>query len=195
MRKYLNDKFPHLVHGADYNPEQWREVDGIWDEDMRLMQLANCNEMTVGIFSWAKLEPKEGEYDFSFLDEIIEKVGKNGGKIVLATPSGARPHWLADKYNEVLRVDEHGVRQHFGVRHNHCYTSPIYREKVKKINGILAQRYGNNETVIAWHISNEYGGKCYCSLCQDAFREYLKKRYDNDIKKLNIRAMGRMKAT
>ena len=81
MRKYLNDKFPHLVHGADYNPEQWREVDGIWDEDMRLMQLANCNEMTVGIFSWAKLEPKEGEYDFSFLDEIIEKVGKNGGKI------------------------------------------------------------------------------------------------------------------
>ena len=185
MRKYLNDKFPHLVHGADYNPEQWREVDGIWDEDMRLMQLANCNEMTVGIFSWAKLEPKEGEYDFSFLDEIIEKVGENGGKIVLATPSGARPHWLADKYNEVLRVDEHGVRQHFGVRHNHCYTSPIYREKVKKINGILAQRYGNNETVIAWHISNEYGGKCYCPLCQNAFRGYLKKRYDNDIKKLN----------
>ena len=112
MKKYLSDKFPHLIHGADYNPEQWREVDGIWDEDMRLMQLANCNEMTVGIFSWAKLEPKEGEYDFSFLDEIIEKVGKNGGKIVLATPSGARPHWLADKYNEVLRVDEHSNKLH-----------------------------------------------------------------------------------
>jgi len=176
---------PHFLHGADYNAEQWRNVDGIWDEDMRLMRLAACNEMTVGIFSWAKLEPKEGVYDFSFLDEIIEKVAKNNGKIILATPSGARPHWLADAYGEVLRVDEHGVRQTFGGRHNHCYTSPVYREKVQSINRLLAQRYGKNPTVVAWHISNEYGGKCYCPLCQDAFRAYLKKRYDNDIQKLN----------
>ena len=185
MRKYINKKFPHLIHGADYNPEQWRNVKGVWDEDMRLMKLANCNEMTVGIFSWAKLEPKEGEYDFSFLDEIIEKIKKNGGKVVLATPSGARPHWLADKYKEVLRVNEDGVRMKFGGRHNHCYTSPVYREKVRKINELLAERYGKNEAVIAWHISNEYGGKCYCPLCQNAFREYLKKRYDNDINALN----------
>ena len=83
MKKYINKNFPHFIHGADYNPEQWRDYEGIWDEDMRLMQLANCNEMTVGIFSWAKLEPKEGVYDFSFLDEIIEKVATNGGKIVI----------------------------------------------------------------------------------------------------------------
>ena len=185
MKKYINKNFPHFIHGADYNPEQWRDYEGIWDEDMRLMQLANCNEMTVGIFSWAKLEPKEGVYDFSFLDEIIEKVATNGGKIVLATPSGARPHWLADKYNEVLRVNEDGVRMHFGARHNHCYTSPVYREKVAKMNSMLAKRYGKNKAVIAWHISNEYGGKCYCPLCQNAFREYLKKRYNNDINELN----------
>lgn len=184
-RKYINEKFPHFIHGADYNPEQWIDDKGIWDEDMRLMKLANCNEMSVGIFSWAKLEPREGEYDFSFMDEIIEKIGKNGGKVVLATPSGARPHWLADKYPEVLRVNENGDRIHFGGRHNHCYTSPIYRKKVKQINELLAQRYGNNETVVVWHLSNEYGGRCYCDLCQNAFREYLKKRYDNDIHKLN----------
>lgn len=185
MRKNIKNNYPHFIHGADYNPEQWHETDGVWDEDMRLMKLANCNEMTVGIFSWAKLEPKDGAYDFSFLDEIIEKIKKNGGKIVLATPSGARPHWLADKYKEVLRVNEDGVRMKFGGRHNHCYTSPVYREKVRKINELLAERYGKNEAVIAWHISNEYGGKCYCSLCQDAFREYLKKRYKNDIHSLN----------
>ena len=66
MGKYVNDKFPHLIHGADYNPEQWAEYKGVWDEDMRLMRLANCNEMTLGIFSWAKIEPREGEYDFSY---------------------------------------------------------------------------------------------------------------------------------
>jgi beta-galactosidase len=140
MRKNIKNNYPHFIHGADYNPEQWRETDGVWDEDMRLMKLANCNEMTVGIFSWAKLEPKDGAYDFSFLDEIIEKIKKNGGKIVLATPSGARPHWLADKYKEVLRVNEDGVRMKFGGRHNHCYTSPVYREKVRKINELLAER-------------------------------------------------------
>ena len=91
-KNYPCESFPHFIHGADYNPEQWIHDKSVWDEDMRLMKLAHCNEMSVGIFSWAKLEPREGEYDFSFLDEIIEKIGSNGGKVILATPSGARPH-------------------------------------------------------------------------------------------------------
>ncbi len=177
--------FPHFIHGADYNPEQWLHDRSVWDEDMRLMKLANCNEMTVGIFSWAKLEPREGEFDFSFLDEIIEKIGANGGKVILATPSGARPHWLAEAYPEVLRVDADGVREHFRARHNHCYTSPAYREKVRIINTRLAERYGSNPTVIAWHVSNEYGGECHCPLCAEAFRGYLREKFHNDIGALN----------
>ena len=183
-KKYINENFKKFLHGADYNPEQWLDNKEIWDEDMRLMKLANCNEMSVGIFSWATLEPEEGVYDFSFLDEIIEKVYNNGGKIVLATPSGARPRWLAEKYPEVLRVNSTGIKNRFGARHNHCYTSPIYREKVKKINTLLAERYGNHPAVVAFHISNEYGGECYCPLCQNAFKKYLKEKY-GDIKKLN----------
>ena len=185
MKKYPCPAFPHLIHGADYNPEQWLDYAGIWDEDMRLMKLANCNEMTVGIFSWAKLEPREGEYDFSFLDEIIERIGANGGKVILATPSGARPHWLADKYPEVLRTRPDGRREHFRARHNHCFTSPVYREKVRNINRLLAERYGKNATVIAWHISNEYSGECHCNLCVDAFRSFLREKYHGDIGELN----------
>ena len=185
MRRYLNDKFKHFIHGADYNPEQWLHSKRIWDEDMRLMKEANCNEMTVGIFSWATLEPEEGKFDFSFLDEVIEKVYENGGCVVLATPSGARPRWLADKYPEVLRVTEDGQRNRFGIRHNHCYTSKAYREKVHIINTKLAERYGNHPAVVAWHVSNEYGGMCYCDLCEKEFQEFLRKLYDNDIEKLN----------
>ena len=184
-KNYPCGSFPHFIHGADYNPEQWIDTKEIWDEDMRLMKLANCNEMSVGIFSWAKLEPREGEYDFSFLDEIIEKIGNNGGKVILATPSGARPRWLAEKYPEVLRVGADGMRDHIRARHNHCYTSAVYREKVSRINRLLAQRYGNNPTVVAWHISNEYGGECRCPLCIDAFRNYLREKFHNDIGKLN----------
>ncbi len=177
--------FPHFIHGADYNPEQWIDDKSIWNEDMRLMKLAHCNEMSVGIFSWAKLEPREGEYDFSFLDEIIEKIGENGGKVILATPSGARPHWMADKYPEVLRVGPDGMREHFRGRHNHCFTSPVYREKVRTINRLLAERYGSNPTVIAWHISNEYSGECHCPLCIQAFRDFLKEKFHGDIQELN----------
>lgn len=186
MKRYACESYPHFLHGADYNPEQWLHDREIWDKDMELMRLANCNEMTVGIFSWAKLEPQEGVYDFSFLDEIIEKIGRNGGKVILSTPSGARPRWLAEKYPEVLRVGADGVREHFRARHNHCYTSPVYREKVRAINERLAARYGKNDTVVAWHISNEYGGECRCPLCADAFRRFLREKYDGDIDKLNL---------
>ena len=186
IKKHACPTYPHFLHGGDYNPEQWLHNKSIWDEDMRLMKLANCNEMSVGIFSWSTLEPREGEYDFSFLDEIIEKVGQNGGKVILATPSGARPRWMAEKYPEVLRVMPNGQREHFRARHNHCYTSPIYRQKVLQINRKLAERYGNNPTVVAWHISNEYGGECRCPLCVKAFQEFLREKYDNDIQKLNL---------
>ncbi len=184
-KQYINEKFPHFLHGADYNPDQWIFDRSIWDEDMRLMKEANCNEMTVGIFAWATLEPREDEYDFSFLDEIIDKIYSGGGHVVLATPSGARPHWMAEKYPEVLRVNNRGERMQFGVRHNHCFTSPVYRRKVTEINTRLAERYGKHPAVLAWHISNEYGGECFCPCCQDAFREFLRKKYDNDINKLN----------
>lgn len=185
MKKYINERCPYFLHGGDYNPEQWIETKEIWDEDMRLMKKAHCNEMTVGMFSWPLLEPSEGVYDFSWLDEIIEKIGKNGGKVVLGTPSSAPPRWLTAKYPEVLRVNDRGERLRFGSRQRHCFTSPVYREKVKRINEQLALRYGKNPTVVAWHISNEYIGECHCKLCEAAFREFVKKRYDNDLKKLN----------
>ncbi|MBQ6898181.1 MAG: beta-galactosidase [Clostridia bacterium] len=177
----------YIVHGGDYNPDQWIKTPGIWDEDMRLMKEAGINSATVGIFAWSLIEPEEGVYDFSFLDTILDKMHENGIRAVLATPSGARPPWLAQKYPEVLRVEETGTRNEFGVRHNHCLTSPVYREKVRNINRLLAERYKDHPALMMWHISNEYSGECHCDLCQKAFREWLKKEYNNDLEELNFR--------
>ncbi len=178
--------FPHMLHGGDYSPEQWRETPEIWDEDMRLMKLAHTNEMTMGIFSWAELEPEEGVYDFSVLDTLMDKIYQNGGRVILATPSGARPHWLSDKYPEVLRINVQGHKERFNRRHNHCATSPAYRERVRIINEKLAERYANHPALIGWHLSNEYGGFCYCDLCAEKFRTWLKEKYGT-IDELNRR--------
>ncbi len=188
MKKFkpIIKDFNHLIHGADYNPDQWIKYDkDIIDKDIRLLGLANMNSVSAGIFAWSTLEPEEGRFDFSFLDEVMDKVAKIGGKVVLATPSGARPRWLAEKYPEVLRVNKNRERNIFGERHNHCYTSPIYREKVAIINEKLAERYKSHEALGLWHISNEFGGECHCPKCQAAFREWLKEKYDNDLEKLN----------
>lgn len=169
---------PVLLHGGDYNPEQWIHLkDTIWPLDMEYAKKAGVNTLSVGIFSWSMLEPEEGVYHFEWLDEVMDMLAANGIKAILATPSGARPAWMAEKYPEVLRVDAMRHRQLFGTRHNHCLSSPVYREKVRKINTLLAQRYKDHPALGMWHISNEYGGECHCPLCQAAFHKWLKKEY------------------
>ncbi|KAF6584442.1 beta-galactosidase [Paenibacillus sp. EKM211P] len=166
-----------MLHGADYNPEQWQQYPEVLAEDIRLMKLAKCNVMSVGIFSWVSLEPEEGVFTFEWLDRILDSFAENGIYAFLATPSGARPAWMSQKYPEVLRVGVNRVRNLHGFRHNHCYTSPVYREKVRIMNTKLAERYANHPAVIGWHISNEFGGDCHCDYCQEAFRTWVQDKY------------------
>lgn len=166
-----------LLHGGDYNPEQWLDYPEILAKDLELMKKARVNTVTVGIFSWSTLEPKEGEYHFEWLDKVFEEMNNMGGRVILATPSGGRPQWLSETYPEVNRTNEFGQKHRHGFRHNHCYTSPIYRQKVQTINRLLAQRYGQNPALLMWHVSNEYSGECYCDLCTEQWRIWLKKRY------------------
>lgn len=185
MQKNYATKYHAMLHGCDYNPEQWRAYPEILDKDIQYMKEAHCNVVSLGIFSWASLEPEEGKYDFSFMDEIVGKLTENGIMINLATPSAAMPRWLTEKYSEVLHVGKDMQRVLYNSRQEHCYTSPIYRKKVMELDRRIAERYKDNPNVILWHISNEYGGECHCELCQRAFRTWLQKKYHNDLKLLN----------
>lgn len=175
-----------LLHGGDYNPEQWLNRPDILKKDIEMLKEAGCNVVSLGIFSWSTLEPEEGVYQTKWLEDIVGNLHENGIYTILATPTGARPKWMADKYPEVLRVDESRRRNLFGFRHNHCYTSPVYREKTEKINRLLSERLGSHPGVILWHVSNEYGGECHCPLCQEAFRNWLREKYKT-IENLNDR--------
>ena len=166
-----------LLHGGDYNPEQWLDRPDILAQDIELMKKARVNTVTLGVFSWSALEPQEGVYTLDWLADIIHNLYANGIRTILATPSAARPAWLAHKYPEVRRVRADRVRELYNRRQNYCYTSPLYRDKVRRIDQKLAQRFGSDPAVILWHISNEMGGDCHCELCQAEFRRWLQARY------------------
>ena len=168
-------KFKRILYGGDYNPNQWgREI---WSEDMRIFRDARINSATVNVFSWAKLQPSENEYNFSELDDIIDMLSKEGYDIVLATSTGALPAWMFKKYPEVARTDYQGRHHKFGHRHNACPNSLVFQKYASALVDQLAARYASNPHVVCWHISNEYGGECYCENCEKAFRVWLKNKY------------------
>ena len=184
-KKPLFPKLNGMLHGGDYNPDQWLDRPDILQQDIEYMKKAGINCVSLGIFSWSSYEPKENEYHFEWLEDIINNLYENGIYTILATPSGAKPAWLDKNYPDCLRVDNMGVRYHHGDRHNYCMSSQNFREKLKKINTMLAERFAHHPALLMWHISNEMGGECFCPECQKKFIAYLRDKFDNDIEKLN----------
>jgi len=170
-----NEKIQKILYGGDYNPEQWPEE--TWEEDMRLLKLAHIDIVTLNVFSWAMLQSDDDTYHFEKLDRIMELVRRHGMKVCLATSTGAHPAWMARKHPDILRVEANGMKRKFGFRHNSCPNSPTYQKYAPALASKLAERYKEYDNIVAWHISNEYGGECYCENCEKKFREWLREKY------------------
>lgn len=180
------DQFRHRIggigFGGDYNPEQWDR--DTWREDMRLMRAAGVNSVTLGVFAWASLEPSPGQFEFEWMDEVMDLLHDNGIAVDLATPTMAPPAWLTHEHPEVLPVMEDGNIFGFGNRLQFDPTSPIYREAAARITTALAERYSHHPALAMWHISNELGPVAYNPQTSRAFRTWLKDRY-GDLDGLN----------
>lgn len=170
---------PHIAYGGDYNPEQWPTE--VWDEDVVLMQRARVNVATVGVFSWAKLEPREGEFDFAWLDDVLDRLHAGGISVDLATATASPPPWVAHKYPASLPVTVDGVTLSPGSRQHYSPSSSDYRRLALRLVRKLAERYHGHPALVAWHVNNEYG--CHVSHSYDdesaeAFRQWLIARYE-----------------
>ncbi|UQU63479.1 beta-galactosidase [Couchioplanes caeruleus] len=169
---------PRLEYGADYNPEQWpREV---WDEDVEAMRTAGVTIVSLGIFSWARLEPADGEYDFGWLDDAMDLLHTNGILVDLATATASPPPWLTTAHPEILPVDREGRTLWPGGRQHWRPTSPVFRRYALRLVRDLATRYAAHPALAAWHVNNELG--ChnvydYSPDAASAFRDWLRSRY------------------
>jgi beta-galactosidase len=165
--------------GVAYYPEQWPEER--WSTDARMMREAGLSLVRIGEFSWAKMEPDEGKYDWSWLDKVIETLSAEGLQVVLGTPTATPPAWLIQKHPDILPVDVYGHRRTFGSRRYYCSNNPVYHRYTSRIVQTLAERYGKNPAVIGWQLDNEFGchdtTRCYCENCAAAFRVWLQKKY------------------
>lgn len=169
--------------GADYYPEHWpRER---WEIDAQMMQEAEFNVTRLAEFSWAKLEPREGVYDFAWLDEAIGILGRYGVSSILGTPTPTIPKWMADRYPDIIVKDQQGHAVPFGNRQMTCFSSELFREKSREITRMMAEHYAENPDVIGFQLDNElFGPHCYCDACERKFQQWLHKKYQT-IEKLN----------
>ncbi|WP_309124726.1 beta-galactosidase [Arthrobacter sp.] len=164
-----------LVYGGDYNPEQWPE--SVWLEDVRLMREAHVNRVTIGVFSWSSIEPREGDYEFGWLDRIMDLMAENGIGVVLATPTASPPPWFSLAHPEALPVTADGVRLIHGSRDTYNPAAPAYREAARRVTSALAERYSSHPALTMWHLHNEYGTVSYGPETDTAFREWLRGKY------------------
>lgn len=178
--------------GGDYNPDQWDET--TIRRDMELFKKAHINLVILPVFSWAKLEPKEGVYDFTWLDRILSILAENHISVCMANATAAQPAWMSKKYPEIMPVDRAGRKRNHGMRMFYCVNSEKFRERAAALTEQFAIRYKDYPGLVAWHVANEYGTHCYCENCQKKFRIWLAKRYgtlENLNEKWNTAFWGR----
>ncbi|MFV0412885.1 MAG: beta-galactosidase [Oscillospiraceae bacterium] len=170
-----------VFFGTDYYPEHCAREN--WETDIRLMKEMGLNVVRMAEFSWEKLEPAKGEYNFTWLDEAIALLGKEDIKVILGTPSAAPPAWIVEETPSIQPTDQQGRRRHFGGRHHDCQSHPVYREHIKRYITAFAAHFAENPNVIGWQVDNELGNShndlCMCEHCEARFREWLKNKYKN----------------
>ncbi|RAO09244.1 beta-galactosidase [Micromonospora noduli] len=182
MRRWQGDG---IYFGGDYNPEQWPEE--TWSEDVDLMRQAGVNLVSVGIFSWALLEPTPGRFEFGWLDRVLDLLHDGGIQVDLATATASPPPWLAREHPETLPRRADGAILWPGGRQAYCPSSPVFRERSLELVRAVAGRYAEHPAVVMWHVSNELGCHnvhCYCDVSAEAFRCWLRERY-GDLDRLN----------
>lgn len=168
-----------MLFGACYYPEHWQRER--WETDFRLMRDARFNVVRMAEFAWAKMEPEEGVFDFTWLDEAVRMAEQHGMEVILGTPTAGPPAWLMEKYPDIYPRDFQGLVRGFGTRRHYCFNNPSFHRYTEIIVRAMAARYGRDANVIAWQVDNEFGAiqttRCYCEHCLTAFQGWLKARY------------------
>ncbi len=165
-----------FLYGVDYYPEAWDESQ--WEKDATMMQEAGINFVRLAEFAWVKMEPREGRFNFDWLDRALKVLNAHGIKAVLGTPTASPPAWLYEKYPDIAAMDANGNRYRYGSRRNYCLHNPAFIAATRRIVTAMAEHYKDHPGVIGWQIDNELGGpKCFDPASRAAFQKWCQRKY------------------
>ena len=175
----INGKFigsEKLYYGAAYYPEVWSDAE--MDSDIVRMKELKMNVMRIAEFSWSKMEPSEGKYDFVWLHKIVDKLHANGIDVIMCTPTATPPVWLGEKYPQIYQTSENGIKLTHGARRNCSYSNKIYRKYSERICLQMAKEFANSPSVIGWQTDNEFSlAHDYSKETKAIWHKWLKTKY------------------
>lgn len=178
-KKEIDEIYRKIKFGVDYYPEHWQEER--LETDAELMERLGVEVVRMAEFSWHKMEPEHGKYDFAWLDHAIAVLGRHGIYTILGTPTAAPPAWMIADHPDILPVNADGQKMSFGGRHHDCQSNAVYREYIREFVTAMAEHFKDNAYVIGWQIDNELGNShenlCYCDNCRKAFQNWLQTKY------------------
>ncbi|SEE28644.1 beta-galactosidase [Ruania alba] len=166
-----------VTYGAAYYPEQRAQEE--WAQDLGLMARAGMNAVRIAEFSWSRLEPRSGDYDFHWLEQFLDLAAEAGIGVVLSPPMRTAPAWLVSEEPEIMAVDSDGTRLAYGARYTFCVNHPRLRRAGCALATWLARQFGSHPAVAAWHLDNEYGADvdCHCEVCRETWTAWLTVQY------------------
>lgn len=170
------DKFENILYGVAYYHEYM--ISERLDRDVEMMKKAGISVVRLGESTWSLFEPREGEFEFAWMDRVIDKMHKAGIKVILGTPTYSIPVWMWNKHPEVLLEYQRGGKAYYGSRQNMDISNPTFLFYSERIIRKMMEHYAKHPAIIGYQVDNETLTRGVNNHdFQIGFKDYLKKKF------------------
>ena len=166
---FAPDKMETILYGVAYYPE-YMPYDRL-DRDVELMQKAGITVVRVGESTWSTWEPHDGDFQFAWMQRVLDRLHAAGIKAILGTPTYSIPTWLYKEHPEIV-VTHNGTAPpltdpypptyppaktpgYYGPRQNYDFLNPYFRQHAERVIREIVSHFKDHPAVIGYQIDNE----------------------------------------
>ena len=189
---FAPDKMETILYGVAYYPE-YMPSDRL-DRDVELMEKAGITVVRVGESTWSSWEPRDGEFQFDWMERVLDRLHEAGIKVILGTPTYSIPTWLYKEHPEIV-VTHNGsfpplwnpddpsypsasAPGFYGPRQNYDFLNPYFRQQAERVIRQIVSHFKDHPAVVGYQIDNEtFPTNVPTQYTNAAFLERLKRKF------------------